>query len=479
MGMIKPIRLIELFAGIGAQSKALEVLGVPFESWRVCEWSCNSIVAYNAIHKQDWNDYSQPYSLDDVVRMLNGISWDYSTPMTEEALRKKPEQWLRKVYSSMVAIRDAVPDISKLKGSDLGIVDSDKYHYILTYSYPCQDVSSSGLRAGMEKGSGTRSSLLWEVGRILSELKDSDSLPQTLIMENVPRILSGKNKAVFNEWLRTLSSLGYQTTYAIINATDHCLPQSRKRVFAVSSLDSTTTFADAPIELKHNLRDFLDPEGSVSCDLYLRKEKVIQFLSRWKNADTTIRDTDSSEAYGVTFQCANADYAESGAKREAYLLVSKEPISATVRTSAEKGQAGQWVMLPQSSTKVVEKMHLTDPDGISRTIQATIQRNHARDNIYLASDENGRLLNLKEAVSIFDGVRIRKLACGECMRLMGFQGKDTDSMIAAGLSKGVVYHSAGDSIAVTCLMQVFGAILGLDAEEKQIAYSDALAAECH
>ena len=46
----KHIRLIEFFAGIGAQAKALEILGADFEHWRTCEWSWQSITAYNAIH---------------------------------------------------------------------------------------------------------------------------------------------------------------------------------------------------------------------------------------------------------------------------------------------------------------------------------------------------------------------------------------------------------------------------------------------
>lgn len=54
----KPIRLIELFSGIGAQAKALEILGVPFEHYKTCEWAVPSIKAYNAIHIKDFQDHS-------------------------------------------------------------------------------------------------------------------------------------------------------------------------------------------------------------------------------------------------------------------------------------------------------------------------------------------------------------------------------------------------------------------------------------
>ena len=67
----KPIRLIECFAGIGAQHKALSILGADFESWRVCEWSVNSILAYNAIHIKDWSDYSQGLTVEDLIEKFN------------------------------------------------------------------------------------------------------------------------------------------------------------------------------------------------------------------------------------------------------------------------------------------------------------------------------------------------------------------------------------------------------------------------
>lgn len=115
------LRLIELFAGIGAQSKALENLGVEFASQRVCEWSWKSIIGYNAIHKRDFSDHSEGMSVDDLVKATEGISNDYSNPMTEAERKRKGEAWLRRVYSSMVAIGDTVPSITMLRGSDLGI----------------------------------------------------------------------------------------------------------------------------------------------------------------------------------------------------------------------------------------------------------------------------------------------------------------------------------------------------------------------
>lgn len=117
----KPIRLIELFAGIGAQAKALEWLKADFESHRIVEWSCKSVIGYNAIHVGDWRDYSIGAPLGTLTQSAKGISMDYNQPMSEEQLKRKGERWLRGLYSSMRAIKDYNPDVSAVKGSDLGI----------------------------------------------------------------------------------------------------------------------------------------------------------------------------------------------------------------------------------------------------------------------------------------------------------------------------------------------------------------------
>lgn len=116
----RPIRLIELFAGIGAQSKALENLGADFESHRVVEWSCNSIIAYNAIHVGDFNDYSQNLSKEEILERVRGVSIDYNKPATDAELLRRGEKWLRKLYSSMVAIKDLCPDVSRVHADSDG-----------------------------------------------------------------------------------------------------------------------------------------------------------------------------------------------------------------------------------------------------------------------------------------------------------------------------------------------------------------------
>lgn len=217
----KPIRLIELFAGIGAQAKALERMGVPFEHYRICEFDKYAVASYNAIHGTDF----------------------------------------------------APSDITKIAAGDLGIVDTDTYCYIMTYSFPCQDLSLAGKQEGMARGGGTRSGLLWEVERLLNECTE---LPQVLLMENVTQVHGKKNKEHFDEWIRFLEGKGYRNYWQDLNAKDFGVPQSRNRTFMVSVLgDYTYHFPDGH-PLTKRLKDVL--EDSVDGRYYL-SDKMINYFA--------------------------------------------------------------------------------------------------------------------------------------------------------------------------------------------------------
>lgn len=134
----KPIRLIEMFAGYGSQALALKYLGVEFEHWRTCEWAVKSIQAYKDIHFTDDNtDYSQGMNESELMEYLyhKGISNDYNKPMTLQQIGRIYKKGMRKIYNNIQATHNLV-NIQQVKGSDLEITDTDKYEYILTYSFP-------------------------------------------------------------------------------------------------------------------------------------------------------------------------------------------------------------------------------------------------------------------------------------------------------------------------------------------------------
>ena len=150
---------------------ALRDVGANFESWKTCEWDINAIKQYKAIHCSDnMVDYSHDKTKEELVEILfkKGISNDGKNPMSKNRIQNKNEKWLREIYNNCCAISNLV-DISRVSGKELQINNKEKYCYILTYSFPCTNLSIAGLQNGMKKEDNTASSLLWEVKRILSE----------------------------------------------------------------------------------------------------------------------------------------------------------------------------------------------------------------------------------------------------------------------------------------------------------------------
>lgn len=135
----KPIRLIEFFAGVGAQHKALTNLKANFESYKICEWALSSIIGYNAIHLGNFNGiWDNETDKNKIAQFLyeKGVSLNYNEPATLEQLKRVDMEKLKQCANSIINLHNLV-DISRVKGNTLEIVDRDKYTYMLTYSYPC------------------------------------------------------------------------------------------------------------------------------------------------------------------------------------------------------------------------------------------------------------------------------------------------------------------------------------------------------
>ena len=363
----KPIRLIELFAGIGSQAKALKNLGVNFEHYRVVEWDKYAVASYNAIH---------------------GTNFTTS-------------------------------DITKISGSDLGIVDTHLYDYILTYSFPCTDISLAGKMGGMSKGTNTRSGLLWEVERLLDECKE---LPQILLMENVPQIISKQNIADFQDWQYKLEQLGYLNYVSLLNAKDYGIPQNRNRCFMVSILGKYYYKFPQKQELTLRLKDMLEDEVD---EKYYLSDKMISYISQSGTkkfkADTKINldiarplTTDQNKRAGTT------NY------------YSKElPNEFDLKVIREFGLYGN-----KQGGSVFNK------NGLCPTL----------------TTESSNNWNVLINDTVKTNLRIRKLTPKECWRLMGFNDEDFEKASKVN-SNTQLYKQAGNSIVVNVLMAIFKELL--------------------
>lgn len=271
----KPIRLIELFAGYGSQALALKYLGVPFEHYAICEWNYKSIEAYRCIHFPDKKDYYVPQMegitkeqlAEELYRL--GISANWDEPMTLAQISRLSIGKLKSILSDIYVTGDLV-DISKAKGSMLGTLD-EEHTYIMTYSFPCQDLSLAGKQGGMAEG--TRSGLLWQVHRILTEMEIK---PHVLLMENVTQVHNQENMPHFRKWMYELEKMGYQSYWQDLIATDYGIPQIRNRCFMVSLLGEYSYTFPKPFPLQIKLQDLLEKDVD---EKYILSEKMLKCLT--------------------------------------------------------------------------------------------------------------------------------------------------------------------------------------------------------
>lgn len=209
------MRIIELFAGIGACSKALQNIGINVEIVDAVEIDKYAIKSFNAIHNTKF-----------VAR-----------------------------------------DISKYN-KQFNDID------LITHGSPCQDFSIAGKQAGGDKGSGTRSSLLYETIRIVKQ-----NNPKYVLWENVKNLLSKKHRHNFENYISIMQEIGYNSYYKVLNAKDYGIPQNRERVYTVSirkDIDNKTFKFPETEELKLRLKDML--ENKVEDKYYLKENQIENFI---------------------------------------------------------------------------------------------------------------------------------------------------------------------------------------------------------
>jgi DNA (cytosine-5)-methyltransferase 1 len=172
---MKELKVISLFSGYGTQELALNYCGINYRNIANCDILKTANEAYDSLHITELGN------LGDVMKV------DETT----------------------------FPDCD-----------------LLTYSFPCQDISLAGNQRGIKKG--TRSGLLYEVERIVEHNK-----PKYLLMENVKNLVSKNHMSNFQDFIDTLTSIGYGSSWIVLNGADFGCPQNRERVFMMSVLDET------------------------------------------------------------------------------------------------------------------------------------------------------------------------------------------------------------------------------------------------
>lgn len=477
------VRVLELFAGIGACSKALARLGIEHEIVDAVEIDKYAIRSFNAIHG------------------------------------------------------------TKFEPQDITQWDKDLDVDLIMHGSPCQDFSVAGLNKGGDKGSGTRSSLMYETLRIVEKIK-----PKYVIWENVKNLLSKKHRHNFDAYIEAMDKLGYHSKYQVLNAKDFGVPQNRERVFTVSirnDLNVDFKFPE-PQELTIRLKDVLEPQ--VDEKYYLSDEQTKRLKMTTYNSGSEkvrVQDTDG-EARTLCARdykdpkCVRVGglYDKDGSRHQAGSIYDPNGVCATLSTMqggnqepiivASRGRnpenpsdrsAGQKLEqrlepnrqgITNTTTSVQKDNYIAEPRildakttrgaDVASTIRASIHKQGSRnllENIKngrgyegvairtankegydIATDGDGvdlsypqsktrrgrvghgvsKTLMASDSMGKVDNYRIRKLTPKECWRLMGFDDSDFEKAEKVN-SNTQLYKQAGNSIVVNVLEAILKNLL--------------------
>lgn len=412
--MKKKYRIVEFFSGIGSQARALKNIGLDYEVQATCEWDMHAFIAYDAIHNStDTIKEAEELSKEELCEKLKGyvLSNNGKEAMSFKILSTYSVDVLRRIYSAIERTKNFV-DISHVKGEEM-----PDHTDILTYSFPCQDLSNvgafHGYNKGIDKNSGSRSSLLWQVGRILSEMKDNGKeMPRYLVLENVPTLLSERHIGNFNLWIKELEDLGYISKYFQLNAKDFGIPQNRPRLLMLS------VFVGDDKQRKEIVRKYFE---EVTSDKIVSRYEKSEYYKKIKISDLLrIPRGEDDPLWDEAVACTPND------------TESRQRI---------------WLENPKI---IDEKGNLTKEEYI-RTITTKQDRNPNSGNIHFDSGIEGR-------------GKFRYLTPRECLLFMGFEDEDYDNIVNNNpeIRKGAklfprdkIIRMAGNSIPVKLLEGFF------------------------
>ena len=316
----------------------------------------------------------------------------------------------------------------------------------------------------------TRSGMLWEVERIL---KECESKPQILLMENVPQVHGKKNIDDFNKWINSLEEMGYTNYWQDLIATDYGTPQTRKRTFMVSVLGNKKYEFPKPIELDKKLKDLLEDKVD---EKYYLSDKQINDIQQWNayekpldnmekidktNLSPTITTRSGAYAAGMILvknatkqgylEANEGDGVDISSRMQYHRGTVQKDKTQTITTSGgnDRGVVVVDALKRELCNKLIENKKVQENDVIRHNYTTSKMNGDTKQN-----NISPTLDTRCDCLGVVNNMRIRKLTPKECFRLMGVKDEDYNK-VAHNQSNASLYHLAGDSIVVNVLMAIF------------------------
>lgn len=305
---------------------------------------------------------------------------------------------------------------------------------IITFGFPCQDLSVAGKRRGL---AGARSGLFFEAMRIIRELK-----PQYFIFENVKGLLTNNRGADFVRCLREIADIGlYECEWQLVN-TSWVLPQNRERVYFVGHLGGKSGAKVFPLSCGNKKADGIQGQcaNSLTCDGY----------TKIRQASYVVESQQFTEVRQINMTAKN---------HQQDRVYCPDGIAPALNCCGGGNLEPKIVVYPRGNNKGGVKNVSNCPTITGSSFEyntficpvLTPERENKRQNGRRIK-ENGELsftLTNQDRHGIYDGQAIRNLTPLECERLQGFPDGWTEyGADGRKMSDSARYKALGNAVTV-------------------------------
>lgn len=470
---MKPVKIFDSFAGIGALVNAHRFLGVPYEVVGISDIDVDAIISYAAVNIEGFSNIDFEYpSVEEMKEYLIKIGVGFDFTKNKSSIQRIKKDKLMKVYKACILLNN-YGDISKINYDALPDFD------LFNFSFPCTDISNSGKQKGFknEDGTPTRSGLV-KYGIDLIKVKR----PKYIMIENVKALIQKKFIEDFYDIVNEIGSYGYKCYYptkddnvtpCVLNSKNYGIPQNRERIFVICVRNDINDKIDRFWEGKDfgfRLKDFLEEE--VDEKYYLSEEIQKRFKLNGnndikRNELNVVGTTDPNKKIGqrdmtygingIMSTLTATDYKQPKQILDNNLFkidgLNKENSIKKAGTLDTGHGNCQKIICEQRSDEGLRFFK----DNICGTIRSNDAGGHKcviENNINIS----GKMEGVYDQTSLGchpNGYAIRKLTPKECWRLMGFTDEQFNRAKDIGISDSQLYKQAGNSIVVNVLYYIF------------------------
>ena len=328
---------------------------------------------------------------------------------------------------------------------------------LLIYSSCCQSITKAGKQEGTTEGSGTPSSLIWEIREAIRYKR-----PRVCILENVADLLTNKFDAQFELWRNTVSEFGYRNTWSSMCAADYGVPQNRNRVFLVSVRNdiNKSVYFPEPIGCKVSAEDLL--ENAVDEKYYFSEEDALSFLldihdkQPEHNVKIRIEDKGICCKQIITPSCIRKKNKKNKQATQYDLHICPTLVADVNYAMGNYKKFLSSTHYPRPG--VLEVWHTDEQVPIHYGALVNRASANTKRKFKIINSCKEDIFSLVGNLGVGDYLRLRRLTPRECFRFMSVDEECIDKLVSSGVSEAQLYKQAGNAIVIQVLISLYKSI---------------------